>query len=85
MKVITEIESVNLSNGDRTRRIVGDGESRIERSRGYIDELRIGPGNERIGELERIHNEAVDRLVKSISERKIMHSRNGREANGVNA
>ena len=39
MKVITEIESVNLSNGDRTRRVVGDGESRIERSRGFVDEV----------------------------------------------
>lgn len=43
MKVITEIESVNLSNGDRTRRVVGDGESRIERSRGFVDEVRLGP------------------------------------------
>jgi hypothetical protein len=46
MKVISEIESVNLSNGDRTRRVVGDGESRIERSRGFVDERRLGPQRE---------------------------------------
>lgn len=68
MKVITEIESVNLSNGDRTRRVVGDGESRIERSRGFVDEVRLGPSQNDVNRWMEDSQPRVDEIIQKAKE-----------------
>ena len=43
-------------------------------------EIRLGPGGERMEELEWSHEESIDYLIKSLTKKEIMHYRNGREA-----
>lgn len=50
MKVYGDIEHVNLSTGERFRRVSGNGESRLESS-GNVDHVRLGPCQQTSDEL----------------------------------
>ncbi len=85
MRVIGDIESVNLSTGQRSRRVVGEGESVLQVDRGFVDVTRLGPSRE-IKYGPREYEPTIDEIVaiakKIIESRKetTMHYRNGREA-----
>lgn len=79
MKAYGDIESVNLETGERYRRVAGDGESRLQVDRVFVDVTRLGPRGP-TDEENLAGNEAIDRIVLEAQRRLKMHYRNGREA-----
>lgn len=81
MKVLGDIEAVNLRTGERWQRVTGDGESVLRPvSRGSIDDVRLGPSDQIQREITEGQRKAIDQIVNDVKRRRAMHYRNGREA-----
>lgn len=64
MRVYGDVERVNLSTGERFRRVSGDGESRL-----VSEHTRLGPGTERIRMIERDAARCIDDFIRKLKQR----------------
>jgi hypothetical protein len=73
MVVLGDVESVNLRTGERFRRAVGNGESRLQ------SEPRLGPREPTDEEIQE-GNEQLESIIAAAKRKISMHYRNGRPA-----
>ena len=70
MRAASDIEGVNLSTGERWRRVVGDGESQLQViNRGPVDVARLGPQREVVfGPIEPTEDEVIRRAQELLEQ-----------------
>ena len=79
MKVVGDNEAISLRTGERYQRVVGNGDSVLVKSRGPIDDARLGPQTGVVVEPDSTIDEIVNH-ANQILKGHAMHYRNGREA-----